>query len=85
MHLFAAFHGWLSSHLPEYARPLFLRFQDHLEVTSTFKTRKVDLVDEGFDPVRVSDPLFFHDPRTGTFLPIDEILYQNVISGKIRL
>ena len=82
---FAAFHGWLSSHLPEYARPLFLRFQDHLEVTSTFKTRKVDLVDEGFDPVRVSDPLFFHDPRTGAFLPLDEILYQNVNSGKIRL
>jgi fatty-acyl-CoA synthase len=82
---FAGFHAWLSDRLPEYARPLFLRFQDHLEVTSTFKTRKVELVSEGFDPVRVRDPLFFHDPRSGTFVPIDEVLYEDVISGKIRL
>ena len=80
-----AFRAHLCAHLPDYARPLFLRFQDHLEITATFKQRKVDLVAEGFDPVRIRDPIFFNDPQRGAFEPIDEVLYQNFLGGKVRL
>ena len=80
-----AFRAHLCAHLPDYARPLFLRFQDHLEITATFKQRKVDLVAEGFDPMRVRDPIFFNDPQRGAFEPIDEVLYQNFLGGKVRL
>jgi fatty-acyl-CoA synthase len=51
--------------LPSYARPLFLRIQPELEVTGTFKHRKVELVAEGFDPARVRDPLWFFDAERG--------------------
>ncbi|MDL9935667.1 long-chain-acyl-CoA synthetase [Gordonia sp. ABSL1-1] len=34
--------------LPAYAVPLFIRVVDHLEQTSTFKNRKVELRDEGY-------------------------------------
>lgn len=82
---FRGFSAYTAAHLPEYARPRFLRFQDHLEMTSTFKTRKLELIDEGFDPVRVRDPLFFNDPRSNAFVPVDEIIFQDLQADRIRL
>ena len=81
----AGLRAHIAAHLPEYARPLFLRFQDHLEMTATFKQRKVDLVAEGFDPSRVRDPLYFSDPRHGVVTPIGVDLYGEICAGRIRL
>ena len=39
----------IATHLPTYARPVFLRFRRDLEMTSTFKQKKTELVAEGFD------------------------------------
>jgi hypothetical protein len=36
--------------LPHYAAPLFLRVSEQVEITNTFKYKKVNLVKEGFDP-----------------------------------
>ena len=33
--------------------------------TETFKTRKQAMIDEGFDPGRVADPLYFDDRAEG--------------------
>lgn len=38
----------LYAELPSYAVPLFIRFVPEIEVTSTFKNRKVELRDAGF-------------------------------------
>ncbi len=47
----------LYDHLPNYAVPLFIRLVDELETTSTFKSRKVELREDGYavdgDPVYV--------------------------------
>jgi len=48
----------LKARLPHYAHPIFLRLSPQIEVTGTFKQRKVDLVREGFDPAAISDPLY---------------------------
>ena len=53
----------LEGRLPPYARPVFLRLQPEIEVTGTFKQRKVELVKEGFDPSAIPDPLYWLDPR----------------------
>jgi fatty-acyl-CoA synthase len=79
------FRRHLRENLPAFARPLFLRFQRQLEITSTFKLRKVDLVAEGFDPSRSTDAIFFDDPATGTFIPVDPALYEQITQGRIRL
>jgi len=81
----AGFRRHLVEHLPDYARPLFLRLQAEMEVTGTFKQRKVDLVRQGFDPAVVSDPLYFNDPETQAFMPIDAALYDRIQSGQVRL
>merc|ERR1712007_313029 len=54
--------------LPSYARPLFLRVQPQLEITSTFKQKKVELVEEGFDPSVVRAPFFFRSSSASQFV-----------------
>ncbi len=76
---------FIAAWLPEYARPLFFRFRDHLDMTATFKQRKVDLVAEGFDPARIQDPLFFADPKTRKLAPLDSGLWREICSGSMRL
>jgi fatty-acyl-CoA synthase len=75
----------LSARLPEYARPLFLRLQREIDVTGTFKQRKINLVSEGFDPATTSDPIYFSDPAARRFVPLDEALRARILSGEVRL
>jgi fatty-acyl-CoA synthase len=49
--------------LPEYARPVFLRLCDEVDVTPIFKQKKINLVKEGFDPAASDDPIYFNDLR----------------------
>jgi hypothetical protein len=75
----------VDSSLPPYARPLFVRVRTELEKTSTFKLKKDVLRDEGFDPHKVSDPVYFRDPASGDYTAMTEQLYADVVNGKLRL
>jgi fatty-acyl-CoA synthase len=75
----------LANRLPEYAQPVFLRIRTDIEVTATFKQKKVDLVKQGFDPTAISDPIYFNDPNTKAFVPLDAALYDGIRGGKVRL
>jgi fatty-acyl-CoA synthase len=77
----AAFDAYLVRHLPDYARPIFLRFRQALDVTGTFKQRKIDLVSAGFDPTRIEEPLFYRDPACGGFVTLDLAAYQAILDG----
>ena len=74
----------VKEHLPAYALPAFVRVATTLAVTATFKLRKVDLVDEGFDPKKTPDPLFFRDDRAQTYAPLDEVALERILAGEIR-
>ena len=80
-----ALRSHLVAGLPDYARPLFLRIQPLIEVTGTFKQRKVELVKEGFDPAAVQDPLFFCDPAVKGFVPLDAAVFGKLARGEVRL
>uniref|UniRef100_A0A4W2HTA4 long-chain-fatty-acid--CoA ligase n=1 Tax=Bos indicus x Bos taurus TaxID=30522 RepID=A0A4W2HTA4_BOBOX len=69
-------------YLPSYARPRFLRIQDSIEITGTFKHRKVTLVEEGFNPAVIKDALYFLDDKAEMYVPMTEDIY-NAISDKI--
>ncbi len=71
--------------LPHYAVPLFLRLQPEIEVTGTFKQRKVDLVKDGFDPDKVADPIYFYDAERSSYVPFTGDLYRKIGDGEIRL
>jgi fatty-acyl-CoA synthase len=81
---FEAFAEQLSRRLPAYAIPLFLRISQTLDATETFKQKKQELVRDGFDPGRVTDPLFLRD-ESGCYRPLDARLYASIAQGSIRL
>ncbi|XP_077836281.1 long-chain fatty acid transport protein 5 isoform X2 [Macaca mulatta] len=71
--------------LPAYATPHFIRIQDAVEVTSTFKLMKTRLVREGFNVGIVVDPLFVLDNQAQSFRPLTAETYQAVCEGTWRL
>jgi fatty-acyl-CoA synthase len=75
----------LAGRLPEYARPLFLRFRDAIEMTSTFKPRKQDLVRDSYDPSRTTDALYFNDRASQAFVKIDAACAERINTGVVRL
>ena len=81
----AAFRADVASRLPPYARPVFLRILSTLEATGTFKPRKQDLMQSGFDPSRITDPLYFDDARSQRYVPVDAALYAAIVDGTIRI
>ena len=81
----AGLHRHLAERLPGYARPLFLRLLPAIEVTSTFKHRKAELMREGFDPSAVADPLYIADARAETYAPLDAARFARIGDGAERL
>jgi fatty-acyl-CoA synthase len=75
----------LARQLPSYARPVFLRLQPDLDVTGTFKLRKVDLVKEGFNPRAISDPLYWFDPAQQAYIPLSPDAYDGILAGHVKL
>jgi fatty-acyl-CoA synthase len=75
----------LVAHLPEPARPLFLRLCAKIETTATFKHQKSELVRRGFDPSASDDPIYFHDPVRRAFVLLDRAAHQRMLSGAMRL
>jgi fatty-acyl-CoA synthase len=79
------FRRHLMSHLPPYARPLFLRIRKDMDLTGTFKYSKTDLVRQGFDPVASKEPVYFDDLESGVFTLLDQELYDRIQTGRVRI
>jgi len=80
-----AFWAHAARHLPAYARPVFVRIVPEMDVTGTLKQRKLALVAEGWDPARVTDPLFVRDDAARTYVPLTPALASAIRSGGRRL
>src|ERR1700733_3904426 len=81
----AAFRADVARRLPAYARPVFVRLLQRLETTGTFKPRKQELAQAGFDPSRIGDKLFFDDTKAQAYVPLDGALFAAISSGSIRI
>ncbi|KAK5867222.1 hypothetical protein PBY51_011734 [Eleginops maclovinus] len=73
------------NYLPAYARPRFIRIQPCLEMTGTFKMKKVKLVEEGFNPAHIEDPLYFLDLAKKSYVPLTEDIYRAIGAREIKL
>jgi fatty-acyl-CoA synthase len=81
----AALRAHLASRLPDYARPVFVRMVEQLEVTGTFKQQKRALEAEGWDPARIADPLFVDDRAAGAYAALDTPRAAGIRDGALRL
>ncbi|XP_054571509.1 long-chain fatty acid transport protein 2 isoform X2 [Eptesicus fuscus] len=75
----------IADYLPGYARPRFLRIQDTIEITGTFKHRKVTLVEEGFNPAVIKDALYFLDDKAAMYVPMTEDIYNAIRAETMKL
>ena len=80
-----AFRGHLVERLPDYARPLFLRIVPGIELTGTFKLRKQDLAVQGYARTGADEVLYFDDRQQGSYVVMDESVYERIRDGKLRL
>jgi fatty-acyl-CoA synthase len=75
--------AFLEQRLPAYAQPIFLRLLPEIAVTGTFKYRKMDMVEQGFDPAVVSDPLYVL--AGDAYEPVTAEMYEKIMKGEVRL
>ncbi|XP_037297680.1 long-chain fatty acid transport protein 4 [Manduca sexta] len=76
----------LAKNLPAYARPVFMRIMNSVDMTGTFKMKKTDLQKEGFDPSLVkNDKLYYLDLKQGRYQPLGPEEYKKILSGDIRI
>ncbi len=67
--------------LPGYALPLFVRVVEAMEHTTTFKSRKVDLREQGYGS-DVEDPLYVLAGRDEGYVPFYDAYPDEVAAGK---
>ncbi|HEY4276288.1 MAG TPA: long-chain-acyl-CoA synthetase [Rhizomicrobium sp.] len=72
----------LKARLPGYACPLFLRLVESFALTETFKPKKTNLAEEGYEPADGSGSLYA-DLGDG-YVPLDAALYERIKSGLVR-
>jgi hypothetical protein len=56
-----------------------------MDVTGTFKHRKVQLVREVFDVTTLPDSIYIRDDTDKTYSPWTPVVYHKLLSGSLRL
>lgn len=72
----------LKSAMPAYARPLFVRILDKVDMTGTYKLRKVELQQDGFNPNVTSDSVYYMTPKGYELLTAE--VYQRILNNEVR-
>ena len=73
--------GTVYEQLPVYALPLFVRVVESMDHTTTFKSRKVDLREQAYDP-GIEDPLYVLAGRDDGYVPFYDAYPEEVAAGK---
>lgn len=80
-----AFYDHVERTLPSYARPLFVRVASAINVTGTMKQQKVKYRDEGFDPAKISEPLYFRNEAARSYVPLTADLHREIQAGRQKI
>lgn len=75
----------MTKSLASYARPLFIRTVKQVEMTGTFKLKKITVQKEGFNINIIKDKIFFLDVKKRAYVPLTAEIYNKIISGEIRV
>uniref|UniRef100_A0A8C4UL98 long-chain-fatty-acid--CoA ligase n=1 Tax=Falco tinnunculus TaxID=100819 RepID=A0A8C4UL98_FALTI len=71
----------VKAHLPSYARPHFIR----IKVNECFQYRKLQLVEESFNPAVIKDRLYFLDDRENLYVQMTQDIYNSVKKHDVKL
>jgi len=74
----------ITQNLPAHARPIFLRLQRAMDMTGTFKIRKLELMREGLSPSDQDEPVYWLHQETHRYRILDDSMRSNIKSGLWR-
>ncbi|MBL4868323.1 MAG: long-chain-acyl-CoA synthetase [Pseudomonadales bacterium] len=80
-----AFYEYLAGQLPNYAMPLFVRVNETLERTGTFKYKKFNLKQEGYEPEKVKSAIRVALHSEKCYTTLDSSLIGEIKDNKIKL
>ncbi|XP_025832140.1 long-chain fatty acid transport protein 4 [Agrilus planipennis] len=75
----------LRAHLPGYAIPLFVRVMHSVPMTGTYKLKKKELRDDGYDLNKVTDKIYFYNSKEKQYVRFTPELYEKLKEGKLSL
>jgi solute carrier family 27 (fatty acid transporter), member 1/4 len=73
----------IKASLPSYARPQFIRLLTKVDLTGTFKLKKVDLHKEGYNPSQIEDPIYYLTTK-GTYERLTAEIFEKIEKSEIR-
>jgi acyl-CoA synthetase (AMP-forming)/AMP-acid ligase II len=71
--------------LPVYARPLFVRITPAIEITGTFKHKKVELRNEGADPSKMEDKVYYFDSSKEEYTLLTPNVFERICEGELKI
>ncbi|CAF0927905.1 unnamed protein product [Didymodactylos carnosus] len=74
----------IKTHLASYARPIFIRLTEQIEMTGTFKVKKTTYQDESYDITRTNDEIYYLNPSTKMYQRVTNDIYEKINQGKIK-
>ena len=74
----------LKTELPQYALPVFIRIKAEIDITGTFKYKKADLKNEGYDTSKISEPLYVLIPGEKNYQLLTAEIEKDVNKGTHR-
>lgn len=73
------------ANLPAYAIPCFIRFLKNVNLTGTFKHQKVEYRNEGCDPAKVKDSMWWYNVATSVFEKYEAEQFDSIAAGRSKL
>lgn len=80
-----AFSAHVVETLPAYSRPLFVRLEEELPMTGSYKYVKTGFKRDGFDPAQIASPLYFWSAADERYVPLDKKLHTKILAGNERI
>ncbi|TPX36350.1 hypothetical protein SmJEL517_g01575 [Synchytrium microbalum] len=80
---FSAFAKHVCDKLPTYARPYFLRIQEEMQVTGTFKQMKAELRATGIDPTKTTDKIYKLNEKGDNYDLFTKSQFSNIHMAKL--
>jgi acyl-CoA synthetase (AMP-forming)/AMP-acid ligase II len=79
------FATYCRANLPGYSIPVFIRFITDINLTGTFKHQKVEYRNEGCDPAKVKDDMWWYSAASATFEKYGAEQYAGIAAGTSKL
>jgi len=79
-----SFLSLLKNNLPQYAIPKFVRFLCELSTTSTFKIRKTEMKQKGFNIHEIDDSIYILLPNCEEYVPLTKEIYEKIKNNEYK-